>query len=232
MLAEIVVGSMVVGDEHDLRNQIVIDNATQRADIATVVKVTGGLVLENTVGSAIEIGEFVESLRVRGRGGQHVALAVEQIDLHSGQHDVVRPNEAIAFGISVNITADAIGNVLAEIVIDAVRTGANDNLRDKVVVDHAPQRTNIAAIVEISWRLMFVNAVGAGRQIDEFVIALIVRRGRVDDMSLGVEQIDLHPRQHDVVGADNAISLRIGMHAAANAAGQLLAKIVVDAVDI
>ena len=51
-------------------------------------------------------------------------------------------------------------------------------------------------------------------------------------MPLGVEQIDLHARQHDVVGADDAISLRIGMHVAANAAGQLLAEIVVDAVDV
>ncbi len=79
-------------------------------------------------------------------------LPVEQIDLHAGQHDVVRADDAIAFRIQVHAAFDARGRMFAEVVVGAVIVGHQHDIRKRIgfIAMLPPSEPTIAAVVEVS----------------------------------------------------------------------------------
>src|SRR5688572_26891845 len=84
--------------------------------------------------------------------------------------------------------------------------------------------------IEVPWGLDLLDAVGPGAETREGVRALRVRGGAGDPRSLGIQEVHGHAREWQIAGRRNAVAVVVGVDSAADAYGQALGEIVLDAV--
>ena len=84
----------------------------------------------------------------------------------------------------------------------------SDDLREQRVGRLlSAHRTDRVATLDVARRWNFLDAVRAGGQIRERVVAVLVGRGGGNDLIAGVEQLERHAGQRrriGIVGADHA----------------------------
>jgi len=91
-------------------------------------------------------------------------------------------------------------------------------------------RAHQIAAVDISDRLEFANAIGAGFQVVKLVAALAVGLQGTNHVAIGIEQLNGHSGNGRFALLVDTVAVRVVPHHAGNAHRQEFAEVVVDEV--
>ena len=237
-LAEVVFDARVAPVDRDLADAVArrrnVGHAAQVARRVLAVEPGDRVNFDDRVRAGRQVGEFVVAGGV-GRRPQAgvVAVAVEQL-----QHDVADAffagaiEVAVIVAVVVDVARERHADLLAEVVLNRVdaRTRALMpvkmlNVRPTSCVTPPTDADALAAVVVLG-RLMLADLVDAGREAGEVVLAVGVGEREAMKLPLASSKSIRTPSSRISGSSKLQSSCVVGVHAAADRAGQQFAEVV------